>query len=316
MFIDLLQNPHIQTIIPSLFRPMPKFRYERETITTYDDDFLDLDWHKTNSPSSKLALVLHGLEGTSESAYVKNAVLKLHSIGYDALVMNFRGCSGRPNKLHKSYHSGKTEDLDLVINYILNHYHYDEIVLVGFSVGGNMVLKYLGEKGSELDKQIKKSVTFSVPVDLKSSADTLAKPNRAIYMKYLLGKLYKKLLVKQKLFPEFIDLRNFSEIKTFHQFDARYTAPMNGFKDELDYWEKASSKPYLNRITIPSLLITAKDDPFLGPECPPETCLNSNFRVLLTDKGGHVGFWKLEFKCFLPVINFYHEELMLDFLTS
>lgn len=315
IFDNLLQNPDIQTIIPSLFRPAADLQYKRETIETPDNDFLDLDWYGSGSPSDKLAIVLYGLEGHSGCAYITNAISRLQQVGYDALAMNYRGCSGRPNQLCKSYHSGKTEDLDLIVNHILENYKYSEIVLVGFSIGGNTVLKYLGEKSSSIDSRIKKSVTFSVPVDLESSANTLAKPSRAVYMKYLLDKLYKKLVIKQKLFPELIDIKNFSQIKTFHQFDSKYTAPMNGFKDELDYWRQASSKPYLSKIQIPSLLITAKDDPFLGRECYPYEITNPNFKLLVTDKGGHVGFWKLEFNGFVPIIKFYHEQLMLDFLN-
>lgn len=308
-------NPHLQTLVPALLRPIPGFKYQRQAIDTPDEDFLDLDWYITQPSKNKLAIVLHGLEGTSESSYVKNAILRLNEEGYDAVAMNFRGCSGRPNKLLKSYHSGKTEDLDLVVNHILRNYKYDEIVLVGFSVGGNIVLKYLGEKATGLHPKIKKAVAFSAPVDLKSSADALAK-GTPIYMKYLLEKLHRKLVIKREKFPEEVDLKDFSRITTFHEFDDRYTAPLNGFRDAEDYWQQASSKTLLDRIAIPTLLFTAEDDPFLGKECYPKEAVaaNPNFQLQVTPYGGHVGFWNFKFKGLLPRINFYHEQEMLKFL--
>ncbi len=318
--MNILQNPHIQTIVPSVFRLPPKIKYHRVTIPTPDNDFIDLDWSKINENknSNKLAILIHGLEGASGGAYIKNSIAKLRALNYDAIAMNLRGCSGRPNLLVKSYHSGKSEDLATALDHIFNTEDYTEITLIGFSVGGNIILKYLGEQGDKLDTRIKNAVSFSAPIDLECCANALARPECKIYMKYFLDKLYKKVRLKEKMFPYLITSRDFLDIENFHEYDKCYTAPLNGFEDEIDYWHKASSKPWLTKITIPTLLLVAKDDPFLGPRCYPydEAKINSNLHLIVTEHGGHVGFWELEFRNGLPRIQFYYEQYMIDFLKS
>lgn len=302
-----LQNGHIQSIFPALFRYLPKIKYERERIYTPDEDFLDLDWLKRKS--KKLVILCHGLEGNSQKIYIKGAIKALQSFDCDFLCWNYRGCSGEPNNLLKYYHSGKTEDLSLVIEHVLNCMQYEEIFLLGFSVGGNIVLKYLGEKANELNPKIKKAVAISVPVSLECCARKLEKPRNIIYMKRFLHDLKKKILSKEHLFPAEISSKDYNKLKSFYDFDSKYTAPLNGFLSAEDYWNKASSINFLSKIKIPTLLLQALDDPFLGERCYPVEIANANPYLFLEmpKSGGHVGF--------ITITNSksYSEERIIDF---
>ena len=171
--MNLLDNPHIQTILPALFRSKPKLSLFRKTIITSDDDFLDLDFYEPNLTSNKIAILIHGLEGSSQDHYILNTALRLSKLGINSLCLNLRSCSGRPNNLINSYHSGKIEDLELALTSIDNR--YKEIYLIGFSVGGNIVLKYLGERVLEIDARINRAFAVSPPLDLQSSAEALSK---------------------------------------------------------------------------------------------------------------------------------------------
>lgn len=274
-----------------------------------------MDWYKTNS--SRLAIVVHGLEGTASDPCIRSIVALLANARYDSLAMNLRGCSGRPNNLLKSYHSGKSEDLRTVTEHVCNNYDYQDIAIIAYSAGGNIALKYLGEEANKLNPKVKRAATISVPIDLASASDALAKPVCQIYMKFLLDKLHAKIRIKKSLFPGEIDDKDFTDIKTFHQYDRLYTAPLNGFLDERDYWTHASSIPWLTKIAIPTLLVNALDDPFLGPECFPyaEAKLNPNLQLLTPKYGGHLGFFSVP--SLLPLrFEFWHEKIILDFLQG
>ena len=285
-----LWNRHLQTIYPSLFRKVENVRYRRERIDTPDGDFLDLDWSVIGA--NKLAIISHGLEGNTSRAYMLGMVKAVNEAGWDALARNFRGCSGEPNRLVRFYHSGDTADVETVIEHVLKTASYSEIALIGFRMGGNVTLKYLGERGDSIHSVIRKAVAISVPCDLAASARELARPINKIYMKRFLRMLHQKVKQKAERFPGKISVEGFSNIKTFQEFDDRYTAPLHGFKDARDYWEKASSKPYLPEITIPTLLINAGNDPFLAPQCFPieEARRNPRFFLEIPSSGGHVGF--------------------------
>jgi predicted alpha/beta-fold hydrolase len=285
-----LFNGHLQTIVPSVFFHQKGNPYTRERINTRDDDFLDIDWMKRGN--NKLMIVSHGLEGSSHSPYVLRFAEEISSKGWDALCWNYRGCSGEMNRKPTFYHSGFTQDLDEVIKYVVSLRQYKEIILIGFSIGANITLKYLGEQGSEILPGIKKAVVFSVPSDLESGAKQLARPSTHIYMKRFLDSFEKKFTEKEKLFPGSIDLSGFRQIKNFYEFDTRYTAPMFGFKDVHDYYSKASSKPFIPKIQIPTLIVNAINDPFLGKECFPVEEAKGNPLVFLEmpESGGHVGF--------------------------
>lgn len=283
----------MQTILPSLFRKVPGFTYFRERIITKDDDFLDLDWGQKQSQHKRLVVISHGLEGHSNRHYVKGMAHNFLSQGWDVLAWNFRGCSGEPNRTAGFYHSGASNDLREVLVHVQNSGNWDYISLVGFSMGGNITLKYLGEEAASVSTKIKSAAVFSVPVDLTTSAEYLARPRCRIYMTYFLRKLHRKIRQKQSQFPVEMDDTNFRKIRTFQQFDDRYTAPLHGFSDAKEYWKLSSSLPYLPKITIPTLLVNAQDDPFLSPECfPGEAQCGAFVSFLCTKFGGHVGFWE------------------------
>ncbi len=285
-----LRNGHLQTIIPGLFRKV-EVAYQRQRIELPDGDFLDVDWAIQNQipNTKKLAIVLHGMEGSSQRHYVTGMVKSLQTIGYDGLAMNFRSCSGEMNRLLRFYHHGDTGDIDFLVRYIEKNYpQYTEIVLVGFSLGGNILVKYFGESGKYLPKIIQKALAFSTPFHLSSCSDALT----WIYTKNFLISLKKRLAEKAKAYPDKINLENYEEIKNMREFDNRYTAPLHGYKDAEDYYQKSSCGQYVSGIKRPILVINALDDPFLTDLCyPTEIAKAHEFLYLETPKfGGHVGF--------------------------
>ena len=212
--------------------------------------------------------------------------------GWDAVVWNARGCSGEPNRVLRFTHSGAIEDLQTVISHVMGTRDYEELALLGFSLGGNLTLKYLGERGRELDPRIKKAVAFSVPCDLQSSSLQLAGWTNQLYMRRFLISLRQKIRAKMKLMPGKIDDCDYGEIRTFKDFDDRYTAPIHGFADAEDYWHQCSCRPVLKNVSVPTLLINARNDPFLAEPCFPiaEAGANPRLHLEMPASGGHVGF--------------------------
>ncbi|MCF6247610.1 MAG: alpha/beta fold hydrolase [Desulfobacula sp.] len=302
-------NGHIQTIFPPLFRKVPSVFYKRQRINTQDGDFLDLDWSRKGH--KKLAVVSHGLEGNAHRAYVKGMVKALNDSGWDVLAWNYRSCSGEPNQQLRSYHNGITDDLSVIIEHAKTTHAWEQIALVGFSLGGNLSLLYLGRES--VDPLIKKAIVFSVPCDLKSSSETISKPSNVLYMKRFLVMLHNKIKSKMKVLPGQIDDKDYEKIKDFKDFDDRYTAPIHGFKNAEDYWEKCSSKPYIPKIKIPTLIINAKNDPFLPDACFPIKEARSNPMVTLCmpESGGHVGFI-----CFNKQNLYWSEARAVEFLRN
>ncbi len=286
----LLKNGHFNTIFRNVFTK-ETHQYQRKRIATWDHDFIDLDFSFVGSKT--LVLLIHGLEGSSESKYMLAAVSEMNKANLDTVSFNLRGCSGEDNLLLPTYHSGKTEDVNFVINYLLEHYNYENIAIVGYSLGGNLTLKYMGEYANTLSFVVKTAIAISVPVDLASSDTQLSRAENKIYMERFLRSLRKKIKDKATKFPHYkVDLEKLKTAKNFRDFDEIYTAPVFGFKDSEDYWQQASSKPYLSKIKKPTLLITALDDPFLAPPCYPyEEAENSEMFFLEVSKyGGHCGF--------------------------
>ncbi len=285
-------NGHLQTIIPSLFRKIP-VNYFRERLELPDGDFLDLDWSRRGS--EKLVIVTHGLEGDSTRHYVTGMIAVLAQAGYDGLGWNARSCSGELNRLPRFYHHGDAEDLRYVVEYAIAKYKYKEIILAGFSMGGSLTLRLLGEKPEKLPAEVKMALAASVPLDLKSSVNELCKPGKRFYMERFIKKLAVKIEAKSKLFPEHPNLifdGYFDRIKDFYDFDSTYTAPLHGYLDALDFYERASVKPLLSQIGIETYIVQALNDPFLGKECFDlgEAASNKRINLLLPPKGGHVGF--------------------------
>jgi len=285
---------HLQTIIPALFRKVASSPYTRERIATPDGDFLDCDWlYATSSlPSQKLVIISHGLESNSRRPNVAGMARAASLCGFDALAWNFRGCSGEPNKLPRAYHSGATEDLHTVLEHAATK--YDEIYLIGFSLGGNLTLKYLGEQSEALSPKVKKAVVFSVPCDLAASSKQISRVSNRLYERRFLNSLRKKIEQKATLFPNDISLEPYlkKRIKTLRDFDEHYTAPLHGFQSADDYYAKCSAKQFISRITIPTLIVNAKNDVFLTPSCFPfDEVKTSDVVFLETPKsGGHLGF--------------------------
>ncbi|MEZ4884039.1 MAG: alpha/beta fold hydrolase [Chitinophagales bacterium] len=284
-------NRHLQTMMPSMFRKVEGIDYERERLEMDDGDFLDLDWVKTGS--DKLVIVSHGLEGHSDRHYVKGMVKSFSSNGWDALAWNCRTCSGEMNRLPRMYHHGATEDLKAVVDHILqNNPSYNSIALVGFSMGGSLTLKYLGEQGEAVSKRIKGAVAISVPFNLVASLPTIHARSNWIYKKRFLRKLARKVQAKAEMFPELIEVEGLDKITTFNEFDNRYTAPLHGFKDAPDFYQKVSAHQYAVHIAVPTLILNAANDPLLPKECYPIELAKKHpfIHLEIPKKGGHVGF--------------------------
>lgn len=291
----LFRNAHLNTIFPTLFRQIKDFQYTRERIFTPDDDFMDLDWSKVGS--KKLLLAVHGLEGSSESTYIKGVLKAFNQYGWDGVAMNFRGCSGEINRQLVGYNMGSSDELELVIQHLQSLNQYDEIVLIGFSLGGNVILKYLGERGEAVPQIISKAIAFSVPCHIPTANVEIAHWRNRIYLMRFLRSLNAKFKIKHKQFPDQVQLPERMP-RSFMEFDGQFTAPIHGYKSAQDYWVRCSSKQFMPNIKRPTLLVNAKDDTFLSKECYPyELAKNhSFFNLEVPDHGGHVGFMSFEQK--------------------
>ena len=252
-----------------------------------DGDFLDLDW--TAQTDGVRVLVLHGLEGSLESHYTSNLLAHLSTAGYNAGLMYFRGRSGEPNRLPRSYHSGETGDLDQVVSHLLKKYPQQPLSLIGFSLGGNVLLKWLGEKGATAG--IKQAIAISVPLDLDAAARQLDRGLSRIYRNHLLGKLRRAVIRKAVTQPPVFPVHRLGELRSFREFDNAITAPLHGFTDVDDYYSRASSKQFLHKIRVPTLILQSLDDPFLPAHVlPGEDELSPSITLELSRHGGHVGF--------------------------
>ncbi|WP_340155350.1 alpha/beta fold hydrolase [uncultured Winogradskyella sp.] len=281
----------VSTVFSGLARTVDGIEQTRERITLPDTDFIDLDWSYAEQKSNKVIILLHGLEGSAQRPYIKGTAKLFNDNGIDAVGVNFRGCSGDPNLLFRSYHSGATEDLDAVVQHVLSKGIYDEIYIKGISLGANMALKYVGE-GNDLPSELKAVIAISTPCDLKGSCDELLSLKNKHYAIRFLEHLKDKLKPKIEQFPNNISVTDLKSIKTLIDFDHVYTSKAHGFKDAFDYYEKASCLQFLPNIKVPSLIINALNDSFLSPECYPvkEAKQNPNLFLEMPKYGGHVGF--------------------------
>ncbi len=303
------KNGFVSTVYSGLFRTVKGLYQERERIKTRDGDFLDLDWSYAVAKSDRVIILLHGLEGHAQRPYITGTAKLFNENGVDAAAVNFRGCSGEPNRFYHSYHSGATDDLDDVVIHCIQK-GYKNIYIKGISLGGNITLKYLGEDRM-LPTEIKSAIAISVPVHLASSSKALHEfKNRAFAIRFR-KHLVEKLDLKVIQFPENISVKDVNSIKTLRDFDEVYTSKAHGFKDALDYYEQSSSLQFLPNIKIPTLLINALNDSFLSPECFPvkEAKRNENLYLEMPKYGGHVGFiQKGQF--------YYNERRALEFVNT
>jgi uncharacterized protein len=281
------KNHHINTMFPYAMRKSIDPKYQRKRYTTKDGDFLDLDFVCNNSQD--LVILLHGLEGSSQSQYILGLTAALQGKDYDVCAINHRSCSGEINLKKTMYHSGYIDDLIDVVENLSSQYL--TINLVGYSLGGSIVLNYLGRYES-IPSNVKSAVVFSVPIDLSSSAKMLNHWKNKAYTIQFLMTLNKKIIDKANQYPNELNVEDYKNIRTMGDYDNRITAPLHGFKDAEDYYLRASSKPYLKNISIPTLLVNAHDDSFLAPPCFPYDIADGHeyFHFLGSKYGGHVGF--------------------------
>jgi predicted alpha/beta-fold hydrolase len=287
----LFKNGHFSTIYSAKLRPIPKLIQKRERLILPDGDFIDIDWSYSKKITSKVAILLHGLEGNAQRVYIKGQGKYLVENDWDVASMNHRGCSGEENLLYESYNSGRTEDLAFLIDYILEKNQYSEIVLIGFSLGGNLLLKYLGER-ENIPKEIKKGISISAPLHLYGSLNSLEKLENWIYRTVFLMDLRAKYKRKMARFPEKMNSSELKKINSLFNFDDLYTAPAHGFTNAYDYYEKSSSIQFLKNITIPVYLLNAANDTFLSDNCYPFELASKTKNIYLEvpKYGGHVGF--------------------------
>ena len=282
-----LRSAHGQTLWPNLFRPQPRPRLRRHRLELADGDFVDLDIAKGDP--RRTVLLLHGLEGSSSSPYIRGMVQAISQRGWRAVVMHFRGCSGEPNRLARTYHSGDTGDVSEVIGYLKSSQPDGMLALVGYSLGGNVLLKLLGEQTHTL--AIDAGVAVSVPFVLSECARRLEHGGSRLYQWWLIRSLQRTLARKPRTVDSPIDLDSVNRHRTFTSFDHHITAPLHDFASGDDYYRRASSRQFLRHIVTPTLVIQARDDPFMTPEVLPQAHeLSPAVCLELSETGGHVGF--------------------------
>lgn len=282
-----LPEGHSQTLWAALARRPPLPPVSRERLELKDGDFLDLV--HAGDPSRPGVLILHGLEGSLESPYVRALLTAVVAQGWYGVLMHFRGCGGEFNRLPRNYHSGDTRDLVEVLATLHARQPGRVLAAVGYSMGGNVLLKYLGETGAAAG--LVAAAAVSVPFELGRAADRLNRGFSRVYQRHLVGSLQRKVRAKAARMPYPIDLKGLEKWRDFHTYDERVTAPLHGFRDAADYYAKSSCRPFLRHIDRPTLLIHALDDPFLPPDAiPVASDLAPAVRLELADRGGHVGF--------------------------
>ena len=278
-----LPGGHLQTLLPAL-APRARVAWRRERWDTPDGDFIDLDWAGAEGP---LLALFHGLEGGSSSQYARSIAAQAVARGWRCVVPHFRGCSGVINRLPRAYHSGDSHELDWILRRLRPDF------AAGVSLGGNVLLKWLGERGAEAATIVRRAAAASAPLDLAASGRALDRGiNRRLYTRVFLTTLKAKVFAKMALQRVAVDERRLARARTLHEFDDLFTAPQHGFRDADDYWLRASSAPWLEHIRVPTLVLNARNDPFL-PEAALERATRKAAPAVLLEfprSGGHVGF--------------------------
>jgi predicted alpha/beta-fold hydrolase len=283
-----LSNRHLQTIWPVLCRARVRLETRRERLELPDGDFLDVDWVGRGGP---IVIVLHGLQGSAESNYARGLLKQIEARGWRGALMHFRGCSGEANRLPRSYHSGETTDIDWFARELRRREPETPLAGVAYSLGGNVLLKWLGESGTNSPLEV--AVAVSIPFELGTAADSMASGLSRVYQWYLIRKLKKAVRAKMAngSFPLSLSDADLDRLRSFREFDDAVTAPMHGFRSAHDYYERCSSRQFVERIETPTLVIHAADDPLMRSEIiprPDERSAHVAFEV--SPNGGHVGF--------------------------
>ena len=281
------RGPHAQTLWARLVRQVPEIRFWRERLELPDGDFIDLDWSEHGS--GPIVIVLHGLEGSSDSPYARGIMQAIERRGWRGVIMHFRGCSSEPNRLARSYHSGDTGDLSHFINTLRRREPRTPLATVGFSLGGNVLLKWLGKAGGAAP--LRAAVAVSVPYVLRGAADRLNHGFSRLYQWQLLRSLRGTVVEKRRRIKLPLNIQDLSTLKSFRDFDEYVTAPLHGFDGADHYYTVSSSRQYLKGITVPTLLLHARDDPFMTEKAiPGQNELSESVVLEVSTHGGHVGF--------------------------
>lgn len=285
-----LPNAHLQTIWPlSIKGKMPRLR--RRRWDTPDGDFIDVDSLSPKNPKAPLVVLFHGLEGSSGSHYARALMRTVAARGWNGSVVHFRGCSGEPNRLGRAYHSGDADEIDWILRRFASKFPHVPIYAVGVSLGGNALLYWLGTRREAAFKIITKAAAISAPMDLTAAGMQLAQGFNKVYTRHFLGTMRRNAKHKAGMFPGLFDASRATRAKTLFEFDDAYTAPVHGFKNVHDYWTRASSKPLLKQIAVPTLVLNAKNDPFMPRSAlPRKRDVSPMVTLEQPEQGGHVGF--------------------------
>lgn len=288
-----LPGGHLQTLVPRYIRRL-SLTGEMKSIDLPDGDRLYAELHRSANPEAPLLILSHGLEGSARSGYILGTARAALARGWSVLAWNLRSCGEHLNRTPRIYHSGCSDDLDAVISWARSQ-GFKRLHLGGFSLGGNVTLKWLGEQGAAArERGVEAAVTASVPLDLLACVITLERPSNGLYHKHFVRSMKRRLRAKAAQFPEHFELKRLDHLSTLWALDEHYTAPLNGFRDAADYYARCSSLGFLSGIEVPTLLVTAQNDPFFNARCfPLDQAKNQPSLVFEAPQtGGHVGFWQ------------------------
>ncbi|MEO5816600.1 MAG: hydrolase [Gemmatimonadaceae bacterium] len=309
---------HLQTLWGKLVRRLHAVTTRSERWTTPDDD--EVEMHRLGAPpgagsDTPRLLLLHGLEGTIRSHYLQGTLALAQARGWAADVLVFRGCNGEVNRVRRMYHSGETTDLDFVVRRLIRENPDQPLLIAGFSLGGNVLLKWLGEQGADAPEQLRAAAAVSVPFDLERGARNIERGFARVYTWHFMRTLRLKALAKLDRFPDLFDPAALRRARTLFEFDDCVTAPVHGFASAHDYYSRSSSLPYLSSIQVPTLLLSSSDDPFLPPQVFDEVAVVARMNTFLLPElwphGGHVGFVSGA----SPLdTHYYHEQRVIEFL--
>ena len=310
-------NKHIQTLYPAIFRKVPSINIEKEIFELSDGDFIECAWCEkpTLTSNSPIVLLFHGLEGSYKSPYIKGIMLALKKVGLSSVIVHFRGCGDKENRKARAYNSGDTSDAKEYLSHLKILYPNNSLHAIGYSMGGNVLLKLVAEYGDY--SPLKSAISISAPMQLNISADTINKGFSRIYQYHLLKSL-KQTLIKKYDKHQMEDLINFKkenikDIKSIWEFDEIYTSKIDGFSTASNYYKLSSSKQYLKNITIPTLIIHSLDDPFMSKDIlPSKEELSSSIKLEVYKNGGHVGF--VSGNLFKPV--YWLEERIVEWFSK
>ncbi len=293
-----LPGGHLQTLYASLAAPRPRVDFRRQRWDTPDGDFIDLDWAleqdrglRIEDSAKPLVVLFHGLEGSSRSQYARALMAATRARGWRGVVVHFRGCSGEINRLPRAYHSGDSLEIDWILRRMRSEHANEMLFAAGVSLGGNALLIWLGEQNLAAQGIVNAAAAVSAPLDLMASGNALDAGFNLVYVRHFLQTMKHKALLKLAQHPGLYDRQRLLNAGTLREFDNFITAPLHGYRDTDDYWARASSKPWLSRIAVPTLVINARNDPFLPAAALPQAQDVSPFVHLeQPDEGGHVGF--------------------------